>query len=68
MRFAELIPESIGSTAKDLKAGLAVRITDFSVSKKRVAFRAWSANTIRGAAGGTVLLAELALAEGMLGE
>ena len=64
----ELIPESMDNPAEDLKAGMVVRINDFSVSKKRVAFRAWSANTIRGAAGGTVLLAELALAEGMLGE
>ena len=64
----ELIPESIGNPAEDLKAGMVVRINDFSVNKKMVAFRAWSANTIRGAAGGTVLLAELALAEGMLGE
>ena len=64
----ELIPESIGNPAEDLKTGMAVRINEFSVSGKIVSFRAWSANTIRGAAGGTVLLAELALAEGLLGE
>jgi len=64
----ELIPESIGDPAEDLMAGMAVRINDFSVNEKRVSFRAWSANTIRGAAGGTVLLAELVLAEGLLGE
>ena len=64
----ELAPESIGNPAEDLKTGMAVRINEFSVSGKIVSFHAWSANTIRGAAGGTVLLAELALAEGLLGE
>ncbi len=64
----ELIPESIGDPTGDLKAGMAVRINEFSVSGRNVSFRAWSANTIRGAAGGTVLLAELAVAEGLLGE
>ena len=64
----ELIPSSIGDPATDLKAGMAVRISEFSVEGDIVTFRAWSENTIRGAAGGTVLLAELALAEGLLGE
>ena len=64
----ELIPEAMGNPAENLKAGMAIRINNFTVSGKSVSFRAWSANTIRGAAGGTVLLAELAVAEGMLGE
>ena len=64
----ELIPESIGNPAENLKVGMAVRINQFAVNGKTVTFQAWSENTIRGAAGGTVLLAELAVAEGMLGE
>ncbi len=64
----ELIPSSMGDPATDLKAGMAVRISEFRVEGDIVTFRAWSENTIRGAAGGTVLLAELALAEGLLGE
>jgi len=63
-----LIPETIPDPATDLKAGMAVRIGEFDVEGDMVTFRAWSENTIRGAAGGTVLLAELAVAEGMLGE
>jgi len=54
--------------ATNLKAGMDVRISEFEVEGDMVSFRAWSENTIRGAAGGTVLLAELALAEGLLGE
>ena len=64
----ELIPESLDDPAENLKAGMAVRISEFNVEGDIVTFRAWSENTIRGAAGGTVLLAELALAEGLLGE
>ena len=64
----DLIPTSMGDPATDLKAGMAVRISEFNVDGGMVTFRAWSENTIRGAAGGTVLLAELALAEGLLGE
>ena len=64
----ELIPTSMSDPASDLKAGMTVRISEFNVEGDIVSFRAWSENTIRGAAGGTVLLAELALAEGMLGE
>ena len=63
-----LIPSSMGDPATDLKAGMVVRIGEFEVDGDMVSFRAWSENTIRGAAGGTVLLAELALAEGLLGE
>ena len=64
----DLIPESMPDPANDLKAGMEVRIGEFDVEGDMVTFRAWSENTIRGAAGGTVLLAELALAEGLLGE
>ena len=64
----DLIPKSMPDPATDLKAGMAVRIGEFGVDGDMVTFRAWSENTIRGAAGGTVLLAELALAEGLLGE
>ena len=64
----ELIPDSIGDPAVDLKAGMEIRIAGLQVEGTKVSFRAWSENTIRGAAGGTVLLAELAVAEGLLGE
>ena len=64
----ELIPALLDDPAENLKAGMAVRISEFSVEGDIVTFRAWSENTIRGAAGGTVLLAELALAEGWRGE
>jgi aspartate-semialdehyde dehydrogenase len=64
----DLIPDSMPNPATDLKAGMTVRISEFDVGGDMVTFRAWSENTIRGAAGGTVLLAELALAEGLLGE
>ena len=64
----ELIPDSMPDPATNLKAGMAVRIGEFDVEDDMVTFRAWSENTIRGAAGGTVLLAELAMAEGLLGE
>ena len=63
-----LFPDSLIDPAIDLKSGMEVRIDEISVEKNIVSFRAWSENTIRGAAGGTVLLAELALAEGLLGE
>jgi len=63
-----LFPDSLIDPSIDLKSGMEVRIDEISVEKNIVSFRAWSENTIRGAAGGTVLLAELALAEGLLGE
>ncbi|MDE0708774.1 MAG: aspartate-semialdehyde dehydrogenase, partial [Candidatus Poseidoniales archaeon] len=53
----DLIPTSMSDPATDLKAGMAVRISELQVEKDMVTFRAWSENTIRGAAGGTVLLA-----------
>lgn len=63
----ELLPENLEDPANNLRAGMEVRIANLIVEGNRVKFSAWSANTIRGAAGGTVLLAELALAEGLLG-
>ena len=47
---------------------MTVRVSDVDVSGNEIRFTAWSENTIRGAAGGTVLLAELAVAEGLLDE
>ncbi len=64
----QLIPESLPNPAIDLKAGMVVRVSNVVVSGTSITFNAWSENTIRGAAGGTVLLAELAIAEGLLGE
>ena len=64
----DLIPDSLTDPSTDLKSGMEVRVDQISVEGDIVSFRAWSENTIRGAAGGTVLLAELAMAEGLLGE
>ena len=50
----------------DLKAGMAVVVGGIEVEGKVLRFSALSHNTIRGAAGGCMLLAELLLAEGML--
>ena len=63
-----LIPDSLPNPATNLKSGMAVRVSDVHVSGTTITFNAWSENTIRGAAGGTVLLAELAVAEGLLDE
>jgi aspartate-semialdehyde dehydrogenase len=65
---SELVPAAMNDPAVDLKAGMEIRIAGLQVEGAKVSFRAWSENTIRGAAGGTVLLAELAVAEGLLGE
>ena len=64
----DLIPDSIPNPATNLKSGMTVRVSDVHVSGTTITFNAWSENTIRGAAGGTVLLAELAVAEGLLDE
>ena len=50
----------------DLKAGMAVVVGRLEVEGKMLRFSALSHNTIRGAAGGCMLLAELVMAEGML--
>ena len=52
----DLIPESIPDPSNNLKAGMTVRVSDVDVSGNEIRFTAWSENTIRGAAGGTVLL------------
>ena len=64
----DLVPDSIPNPATNLKSGMTVRVSDVHVSGTMITFNAWSENTIRGAAGGTVLLAELAVAEGLLDE
>ena len=52
----------------DLKAGMGVTVGAMEMLTPRILrFRALSHNTIRGAAGGCILLAELALAEGVIG-
>jgi|ETNmetMinimDraft_4_1059912.scaffolds.fasta_scaffold37528_2 aspartate-semialdehyde dehydrogenase len=50
----------------DLKAGMAVVVGGMEVEGKVLRFSALSHNTVRGAAGGCMLLAELVMAEGML--
>jgi aspartate-semialdehyde dehydrogenase len=52
--------------AVDLRCGMAVVISDLQVSDNHVSFNAFSENTIRGAAGGCLLLAELAFKQGLL--
>lgn len=53
----------------DLKTGMAVVVGDIElVRTNTVAFSGYSHNTVRGAAGGTLLLAELALIEGRFAE
>lgn len=54
--------------ASDLRAGMAITVAEIRCEGDRVHFTALSENTIRGAAGGTVLLAELCIAEGLLGD
>jgi aspartate-semialdehyde dehydrogenase len=54
--------------SRDLKAGMGVTVGAMEMLTPRILrFRALSHNTIRGAAGGCILLAELALAEGVIG-
>ena len=52
--------------ATDLRAGMSVCVSDLDVDGKRMSFTALVDNTIRGAAGGCVLLAELTVAEGLV--
>ena len=52
----------------DLKTGMAVVVGDIElVQTNTLTFSGYSHNTVRGAAGGTLLLAELALIEGRFG-
>jgi aspartate-semialdehyde dehydrogenase len=48
--------------SKDLKTGMAVVVGDLSVEGCTIRFSAYSHNTVRGAAGGVVYLAEFVLA------
>ncbi len=50
----------------DLRCGMAVVVKLDSLSGRTLRFSAYSENTLRGAAGGCVLLAELAIAEGIV--
>ena len=54
------------SPERDLRAAMAVAVGDIRVSGNRVSFTTVADNTIRGAAGYSVLMAELLLAEGMV--
>ncbi|MBT6973188.1 MAG: aspartate-semialdehyde dehydrogenase, partial [Euryarchaeota archaeon] len=49
-----------------LKSGMSVVVGNLKIDKTKLSFSALSHNTIRGAAGGCILLAELMLAEGLL--
>jgi aspartate-semialdehyde dehydrogenase len=52
--------------AIDLRCGMAVVVSDLQVTDNHLSFNAFSENTIRGAAGGCLLLAELAFKQGLL--
>ena len=52
--------------AFDLRSGMAVVVSDLQLTDKHLSFTAFSENTIRGAAGGCLLLAELAFKQGLL--
>ena len=52
--------------ATDLKAGMAITVYDLKLIGSTLSFSAFSENTIRGAAGGCLLLAELAMHKGLL--
>ena len=53
--------------SKNLQTGMAVIVGNVEIHDKHtLTFSAYSHNTIRGAAGGTMLLAELAVVEGRI--
>jgi len=56
----------IRSPGDDLRAAMAVAVGDIHVSGNRISYTTVADNTIRGAAGYSVLMAELLLAEGMI--
>jgi len=58
--------EAVGDPSRDLNLGMAVVVGNLEVSGRRVRFEALSHNTLRGAAGGVVYLAELAVDMGLL--
>jgi aspartate-semialdehyde dehydrogenase len=66
--YSDQNPDSTPDPATNLRAGMAVVMSNIVVEGRILRFTGYSANTIRGAAGGTVLLAELAIAEGLLGK
>jgi len=62
----ENFPQDV-EPSKNLRAGMAVTVGNIELIKPDLlSFEAYSHNTIRGAAGGVVLLAEFALSEGYL--
>ena len=62
----ESFPQQV-EPSKDLRAGMAITVGNLQlIEPDIISFEAFSHNTIRGAAGGVVLLAELALNEGYL--
>ena len=65
-RWAGSGGEGSPNPALDLRAGMSVVVSDLSVDGTVMRFNAFSDNTLRGAAGGCVLLAELTMAEGLL--
>jgi len=54
------------SPSEDLRAAMAVAVGDIQVSGRRLTYTTVADNTIRGAAGYSVLIAELMLAEGII--
>ena len=62
----ETFPKSSDPTT-NLKTGMAVVVGNIVTTGSKVTFQALSHNTLRGAAGGTVYLAELAVDSGLFG-
>ena len=58
--------EYLMAGGEGLKSGMSVVVGNLKIDKTKLSFSALSHNTIRGAAGGCILLAELMLAEGLL--
>jgi aspartate-semialdehyde dehydrogenase len=65
-RWSGFQGEGAPNPASDLRAGMSVIVSDLSIEGNIMRFNAFSDNTLRGAAGGCVLLAELAKVEGLL--
>ena len=58
--------EYLMAGGEGLKSGMSVVVGNLKIDKTKLSFSALSHNTIRGAAGGCILLAELMHAEGLL--
>jgi len=56
--------ETLPNPADNLKTGMAVVVGDVSIESNRISFSAYSHNTIKGAAGGLVYLAECIMDHG----